>query len=127
MTAGTAAASLAASWLAAWAAHDLDSLCALYAEDVRFCSPYLARHGTPAGVLQGRSALRDYLAGEWARYPDARPVQLGLLAGVAGCTLVYEIGGYVAAETMELARGRIARSTVHWGSVCGIGRAPGTG
>lgn len=110
------------SWLSAWNAHDLDRIMEHYDPGIRFTSPYVARHADPSGSLEGLPALRAYFAGELERYPQARFEPLGLLRGVDGLTVVYQVEGYVAAETMQLAAGRIARCIVHWGSLNGLGR-----
>ena len=55
------AQAFARSWAAAWNAHDLDAVLALFAEDVVFTSPLAARlNPDSAGVVRGKAALRDY-------------------------------------------------------------------
>ncbi|MGZ4271901.1 MAG: YybH family protein, partial [Solirubrobacteraceae bacterium] len=52
---------LAAEWVSAWNAHDLDAILAHYAEDVTFASPFVAAlTDEESGVIRGRAALRDY-------------------------------------------------------------------
>ena len=52
-----------AQWLGAWSAKDVDRLCEFYAPDCIYKDPQ-----TPQG-LQGRGALRQYLAGLFAATP----------------------------------------------------------
>ncbi len=51
----------AAAWIAAWNAHDLDAILALYADDVVFSAPTVVRRwNVPDGILRGKAALREH-------------------------------------------------------------------
>jgi ketosteroid isomerase-like protein len=61
----------AKAWEAAWNAHDLEAVLALFAEDVVFTSP-LAKSlaGHEDGIVRGKAALRAYWAAGLAKLPD---------------------------------------------------------
>ena len=62
---------IARRWLDCFAAHDLDGLLALYAEDAIHTSPKVrVRHPETGGVLRGKLALRAWWADAFARLPD---------------------------------------------------------
>jgi len=56
--------SFAEKWLGGWNDHDADALIALCTEDVLWDDPALA------APERGHQAVRDYLAGTWAMFPD---------------------------------------------------------
>ncbi|MFF7333488.1 YybH family protein [Streptomyces sp. NPDC090306] len=60
------------SWVAAWNAHDLDSLLAHFADDVTFRSPVAAQLLGGDGVMRGKDALRSYWEEGLRRIPDLR-------------------------------------------------------
>jgi ketosteroid isomerase-like protein len=107
----------AREWLAAWNAHDLDRILALYAADVEFFSPFIVRlAGHPDGVLRGKSALRDYFARGLAAYPNLKFEFIRLYSGVRSCVLEYRSVNHLrAAETMEFdAAGKVCRVQAHY-------------
>jgi ketosteroid isomerase-like protein len=54
---------LGREWIAAWNAHDLDRVLALYAEDFEMTSPHIVGFGFDAsGTLRGKAKVRDYWA-----------------------------------------------------------------
>jgi len=61
----------AQEWQAAWNSHDLDQVLGHYAPDVVFRSAKAA-DTVGAGIITGRSALRDYWALALERQPDLR-------------------------------------------------------
>ena len=73
----------ASAWAAAWNAHDLDAVLALFAEDVVFTSP-LARSlaGRSDGIVRGKAALRAYWAAGLAKLPDLRFEVTSLSEGI---------------------------------------------
>jgi ketosteroid isomerase-like protein len=108
---------LAAEWIAAWNAHDLDAILAHYAEDVTFVSPFVAPlTGEESGVIHGRAALRDYFRRGLEAYPDLRFDLRAALPGVSSVALHYaSVGGRTAIETMELdATGAVVRVAAHY-------------
>ena len=58
-------------WLAAWNAHDLDAVMALFHDDIVFTSP-LAMKIVPdsEGVLRGKEALKAYWRAALAQFYD---------------------------------------------------------
>jgi ketosteroid isomerase-like protein len=97
-------AALAERWYAAWNAHDIEAILALYDEDVEFSSPYIAALGfAPDGIIEGRDNLRHYFAKALARAPDLKFIPESLCVGARGHTLIYKNHrGERAAEHHEL-------------------------
>jgi ketosteroid isomerase-like protein len=61
---------LASEWREAFNSHDLDRILALYSDDIVFKSPRVRTiSGVESGVLEGKSAVRDY----WRRLLERRP------------------------------------------------------
>jgi uncharacterized protein (TIGR02246 family) len=111
------AQALAAEWIAAWNAHDLDAILEHYAEDVAFTSPFVARlTGEGQDTVHGKAALRDYFARALAAYPDLTFDLRAVLVGVDSVTLYYRsVSNRLAAEVMVLdADGRVARVLAHY-------------
>jgi ketosteroid isomerase-like protein len=74
----------------AWNARNLDAICALYAEDIEFSSPYIAALGfSPDGVIHGRQLLRLYFEKALERAPDLVFKPETLFVGARGHTLIY--------------------------------------
>ncbi len=87
----------------AWNKRDLDAICALYADDIEFSSPYIAALGfSPDGVIHGKDLLRLYFEKALERAPDLTFTPEELLVGARGHTLIYRNHrGARAAETHE--------------------------
>lgn len=84
------AGDLAARWIAAWNAHDLAAILALYRADFTMTSPYIAVvAGESSGRLQGREAVGDYWRRALERFPDLHFDLLHVLTGVDTVTLIY--------------------------------------
>ena len=65
------AQAFAQAWAAAWNAHDLEGVLALFADDLTFTSPLAARLvPDSAGVVRGKAALRDYWSAGLAKAPE---------------------------------------------------------
>jgi len=92
-------------WLAAWNAHDLDAVMALFHDDVVFTSP-LAVKVVPEsdGVLHGKDALRAYWSAALALVPDLHFDLTGLFAGVDSLLIGFRMNG--GAERFEILRFR---------------------
>lgn len=74
----------------AWNARDLNAICALYAEDIEFSSPYIAALGfSPDGVIHGRQMLRLYFEKALERAPQLTFTPEALFVGARGHTLIY--------------------------------------
>jgi hypothetical protein len=108
---------LAAEWVAAWNAHDLDAIMGHYADDVTFASPFVAAlAGEQSGVIHGREALRAYFARGLEAYPDLHFDLHAALPGVSSVALHYRsVGDREAIEVMELdAAGAVVRVSAHY-------------
>ena len=110
----------AASWYAAWNAHDLEAILEHYTDDVEMSSPLVAGlAGEPGGRIVGKEALRAYFAAGLERYPDLHFEPPELFVGVDSLVLRYRsIGGRPSAEVVFLADdGRVRRYVAHYGLV----------
>ena len=81
-------------WGAAWNAHDLDAVMALFHDDVIFTSP-LALKVVPEseGVLHGKEALRAYWSAALAQVPDLHFELTSLFAGVDSLLIGFRMNG----------------------------------
>lgn len=108
---------LAERWIAAWNAHDLDRILALYTEDFAMASPYItALTGRADGRLQGRVEVGAYWAAALGKYPDLEFRLVDVLIGADSVVLYYRsIGGRMAAEIFSLdAAGLIRSAAAHY-------------
>lgn len=106
-------AKLAERYYAAWNAHDIDAMLALYSNDIEFSSPYIAALGfTPDGVIIGKDILRIYFEKAIERAPKLSFTPEALLVGARGHTLIYRNHrGERAAEHHQIdAMGLIVRA-----------------
>jgi ketosteroid isomerase-like protein len=78
------------SWAQAWNAHDVDGVLAHFHEDVTFTSP-VALDVLPetGGVLQGKTALRDYWTRGLRLIPDLHFTIVATFVGVSCMTIQY--------------------------------------
>ncbi|HEY8120600.1 MAG TPA: nuclear transport factor 2 family protein [Myxococcota bacterium] len=103
---------LAAHWVAAWNAHDLDAILSHYRDDVEIASPVVVQLlGTPDGRVVGKPALRAYFARGLAAFPELRFDLKGVFVGTDTVVLYYaNQRGTHTAEVMELdANGKVTR------------------
>ena len=113
------ASNLASHWVAAWNAHDLDSILAHYEETVELTSPAAAQLlGTADGKVVGKANLRAYFQRGLQAYPELRFHLEDVLWGVNSVVLYYiNQKGTHTAEFMELsASGKVARVVANYGS-----------
>ena len=62
---------LGREWIAAWNAHDLDRVLALYTEDFEMTSKHIVGFGfDPSGTLRGKDKVREYWAFALTKVPD---------------------------------------------------------
>ena len=113
---------LAQRWLAAFNAHDLEALLALYADDAAHTSPKLrAREPATKGEVRGKAALRAWFADAMERLPQLRyePRHLTAMNDRVVMEYVRHNPGddaLVVAEVLRVgAAGTIAESHVHHG------------
>ena len=108
---------LAHHWVAAWNAHDLESIMSHYDDAVELTSPVAARLlGLPNGKVVGKSALRGYFQRGLEAFPDLRFDLEDVLWGTNSVVLVYtNQKGTRSGEFMELsAAGKVARVVAHY-------------
>lgn len=86
----TAARAFVDQWVADWNAHDLDRLLAHFDEDVVFTSPVAARLlPSCAGVVRGKTALREYWTEGLRRLPDLHFEIIAMYVGVDTLVINY--------------------------------------
>ena len=80
----------ARTWLAAWNAHDIESVLAHFSEDVIFTSPVAARivEGSD-GEIRGKDALRDYWNRGIEQYPNLHFELVGVYLGIDTIAINY--------------------------------------
>jgi predicted ester cyclase len=108
---------LASEWVAAWNAHDMDSIIAHYDDAVELTSPVAAKLlGLTDGKVVGKTNLRAYFARGLAAYPDLRFHLEDVLWGMNTVVLYYtNQAGRRTAEFMELsANGKVARVVANY-------------
>jgi hypothetical protein len=108
----------AASWYAAWNAHDLDAIMSHYDAGIQHSSPFIKKYnGTDDVALVGIAAVRDYFGRALVRNPTLRFDPLHVTTGLESCILVYRrMSGDLAAEIFFLNdAGKITRSVSHYG------------
>lgn len=88
----------------AWNARDIDAICALYADDIEFSSPYIMALGFSVdGVILGKAMLRSYIEKALERAPALTFTPEALFVGARGHTLIYRNHrGERAAEVHEM-------------------------
>jgi hypothetical protein len=83
-------AAFSAAWVAAWNAHDLDTLLSHFHDDVVFTSPVAAQIVPESGgVLRGKDALRAYWTEGLRRIPDLQFSVERVFAGVSVLVISY--------------------------------------
>ncbi|MEO6418472.1 MAG: nuclear transport factor 2 family protein [Polyangiaceae bacterium] len=112
---------IARAWLAAFNAHDVVALLALYDATATHTSPKIrALHPDTGGKLVGKPALEAWWTGALARLPGLRYEETALTASDAQVFLEYvrhapgEAPMFVA-EVFEIEGGRIVASRVYHG------------
>ncbi len=111
----------ATEWIAAWNAHDLDRILALYTDDFAMSSPKIVQIANdPTGTLHGKAAIRAYWAMGLQHYPDLKFDLVSTLVGVDTITLYYQ-GFYTstnirhAAEVFHFnAQQKVSRAYAHY-------------
>jgi ketosteroid isomerase-like protein len=112
-----AAWNLANHWVAAWNAHDLDSIIAHYDDEIELTSPVAAQLlGTADGKVAGKTNLRAYFQRGLEAYPDLHFHLEDVLWGLSSVVLYYaNQKGTRTAEFMELsASGKVTRVVAHY-------------
>jgi hypothetical protein len=110
---------LANHWVAAWNAHDLDSIMEHYEDAIELTSPVAARLlGSSDGKVIGKANLRAYFQRGLDAYPELDFRLEDVLWGVTSVVLYYtNQKGARTAEFMELsARGKVTRVVANYGA-----------
>ena len=108
---------LANHWVAAWNAHDLDSIMTHYDDAIELTSPVAAQLlGTPDGKVVGKANLKAYFQRGLEAYPELRFRLKDVLSGINSVVLIYtNQKGTRTAEFMELsAIGKVARVVANY-------------
>lgn len=112
---------IAERWFAAFNAHDLEALLALYAEDAEHYSPKLKlRRPETGGWVRGKAALRDWWQDAFDRLPTLRYDVLKLTADDEQVFMEYvrHVAGEEdlrVGEVLEVRNGIIIASRVYHG------------
>jgi predicted ester cyclase len=108
---------LANDWVAAWNAHDLESIMTHYDEAIELTSPVATQLlGRPNGRVTGKENLRAYFQKGLVAFPDLRFHLEDVLWGIDSVVLYYiNQKGTHTAEFMQLsASGKVARVAAHY-------------
>lgn len=108
---------LANHWVAAWNAHNLDSILSHYDDAIELTSPVAARLlGTPDGKVTGKANLRSYFLRGLEANPDLHFHLEEVLWGINSVVLYYtNQKGTRSAEFMELsAAGKVVRVVANY-------------
>ena len=112
---------IAHRWFAAFNAHDLEGLLALYADEAEHYSPKLkVRRPETNGLVTGKSALRDWWRDAFDRLPTLHYEVLTLTADDERVFMEYKrhVHGEEdlrVGEVLEMDSGRIVASRVYHG------------
>ena len=105
-------------WHDGWNRADLDTIMTPFAADVVFASPGISMMtGDPdRSTIEGRDALRAYIAEALRRTPGVRYTTLATHVGTASIVLVYECGmpGGPQKHGADLMRVDAAGEVVEW-------------
>jgi predicted ester cyclase len=111
------ARNLADHWVAAWNAHDLDSIMSHYDDVVELTSPVAAQLlGLPDGKVTGKPSLRAYFQRGLEAFPDLQFQLVDVLCGANSVVLYYtNQKGTRTAEFMELSStGKVVRVVANY-------------
>src|SRR5262249_41117327 len=114
----TFAEQLAADWIAAWNAHDLDRILSHYRDDFTMSSPLIAERGfDPSGTLHGKAAIRPYWQAGLAATPTLHFQLAAVLVGPDSIVILYrnQAGRRVAEVVVLDEERRVIRSMAHYG------------
>jgi limonene-1,2-epoxide hydrolase len=114
-------AEIARAWLAAFNAHDVDALIALYADDATHSSPKIrALHPDTGGRISGKAALAAWWRDAIARLPGLRYQPSAIVADGERALIEYVrvVEGQAplpVAEAFDVRAGKIVASRVYHG------------
>ena len=107
----------AASWIAAWNAHDLEAIMTHYEDDFAMSSPVIVQIvGEASGRLDGKPAIRAYWAQALSKVPDLHFELVEALAGIDSVTIVYRGHRGSCAEVLFFSpAGKVRAAFAHYG------------
>ena len=108
---------LAEDWIAAWNAHDLDSILTHYEDAIELTSPVAAQLlGTIDGKVAGKTNLKAYFQRGLGAYPELHFRLEDVFLGVNSVVLTYaNQKGTRTAEFMEISKtGKVARVVANY-------------
>ena len=111
------ATALAASWVAAWNAHDLPRILSHYSDDFEMTSPYIVQiTGEPSGTLHGKAAVGAYWTKALEKFPELHFESQHVLYSPNSVTLIYLSNrSDLAAEVFFVnAEGKIFKAVAHY-------------
>lgn len=111
------ARAFAASWYAAWNAHDVPAIMAHYDDGIEHSSPFIKRYNNSDDPsIVGKPGVADYFARALQRNPTLRFDPMHLTVGLESVILVYKrMTGDLAAEVFVFNdAGRVVRSISHY-------------
>ena len=114
---GEQALEIASDWVAAWNAHDLQSIMRHYHDDVELISPVAARLlGAPDGRVIGKANLQGYFRRGLEAYPELQFHLEDVLCGMNSVVLYYQNqSGNRTAEFMEFSeQGKVIRVVANY-------------
>jgi ketosteroid isomerase-like protein len=105
------AAGFAYEWSAAWNRGDVEAVLAHFHDDVVFTSPHAAEFVPgSAGVVRGKSALREYWRTAMKAIPDLHFDIVGVYGGASVLVINYRNqGGTLVNEVLEFDGGLVRR------------------
>ena len=105
---------LGREWIAAWNAHDLDRVLALYTENFEMNSKHIVGFGfDPSGTLRGKGKVREYWAFALTKVPDLHFKLIGVYTSPDSVIVHYENerGGKVCEYLRFDAAGKIFQTS----------------
>ena len=108
---------LAAAWIAAWNAHDLEGIISHYDEHVELISPVAEQLlGVPDGRVSGKASVREYFRRGLEAYPELHFELTDVLGGLNSLVLYYtNQKGTRSGEFMDFgADGKVTRVVAHY-------------
>ena len=108
---------LVQGWLAAWNAHDLPRILALYTDDFEMTSPYIVQlTGEASGTLRGKAAVGAYWTKALEKFPELHFEPQHVLYSPGSVTLVYQSNrsGLAAEVFFVNAEGKIHKAVAHY-------------
>jgi hypothetical protein len=113
---GKQAWEMAEHWVAAWNAHDLQSIMSHYDDGIELTSPVATRLlGAPDGKVLGKSNLHAYFRRGLEAYPELHFQLEDVLCGMNTVVLYYKNqSGNRTAEFMELSDGKVIRAVANY-------------